>query len=329
MEKANLYVTEHGAVVGCSNERLVVKRAGSVLASLPAERVNQIVILGNVILTAQAVALVLDRAIPVAYLSAAGNYRGRIEPEGSRTGALRRNQSISLSNPSMCLKLASSVVSARISNSIVFCSRRSAVVPEGNLEIMRHMHRKALRAESIQKLRGYEGAVSKLHFANLSHMLDSSLGFKQRVRVKPPDPVNSMLNLSYTLLYNQVRAAINLAGLDPYQGFMHVDEPGHASLASDLIEPFRPLIGDSVVLSVINRHVLKKEDFEETREGVRLRKDSLPKFMQAFDRRMSTKVSYLRRGETISWYRCLEFQARDFAAALRNGGDFEPIVVRT
>lgn len=329
MDKANLYVTEHGDVVGCSNERLVLKRAGSVLASLPAERVNQVVILGNAVLTAQAVALVLDRGIPVAYLSIAGSYRGRIEPEGSRTGALRRTQSISLSEPTRCLELASRVVAARIANSIVFCSRRSAVLPEGNLEIMRHMHRRALRAESIDSLRGYEGTMSRLHFENFSHMLEPSFGFSKRIRVKPPDPINSMLNLSYTLLYNQVRAAINLAGLDPYQGFMHVDEPGHASLASDLMEPFRPLIGDSVVLSVINRHVLKKEDFEETAEGIRLRKGSLAKFMQAFDQRMSTTVRYLRRGETINWYRCLEYQVRDFAAALRSGGDFEPIVVRT
>src|SRR5690606_35223445 len=86
------------------------------------------------------------------------------------------------------------------------------------------------------RLLGLEGSGSAQYFGVFGHLLKHDLGFRKRVRRPPTDPVNAMLSLGYTLLANQVASAVNLAGLDPYVGFLHGAKYGKPALALDLME---------------------------------------------------------------------------------------------
>jgi len=88
-------------------------------------------------------------------------------------------------------------------------------------------------AATLEQLMGYEGAAAALYYRVLRSFLKTDLGFQRRQAHPPTDPVNVLLSLGYTLLYNHLYAAINIVGLDPYQGFFHQRKHGHAALASD------------------------------------------------------------------------------------------------
>ena len=85
--------------------------------------------------------------------------------------------------------------------------------------------------------------------------------FNGRNRRPPKDPVNAMLSFVYTLLTNEVAAALETVGLDPYVGFLHTLRPGRVSLALDVMEALRAYLGVRLVLSLINRRQININDF--------------------------------------------------------------------
>ena len=91
--------------------------------------------------------------------------------------------------------------------------------------------------------------------------------FRGRSRRPPLDAVNALLSFVYTLLVHDATSALESVGLDPYVGFLHVDRPGRASLALDLIEEFRPILADRLVLSLINRQQVAGEGFTKAESG--------------------------------------------------------------
>ena len=94
--------------------------------------------------------------------------------------------------------------------------------------------------------------------------------FTTRNRRPPRDPVNALLSFAYALLTKDCFAAVCTVGFDPYKGFFHSNRHGKPSLALDLMEEFRPVIADWVVLTLINNEMLTPDDFLMWREACQL-----------------------------------------------------------
>ena len=313
-----LYIAEQGAVIARTGERLIVRKGEEVLQELPAVQVDQIVILGNASLTAPMVRFVLDKGIDVAYLSSRGTYRGRLQPEWARDAVLREAQYRRARNPRFCLQVARQIVAGKIHNMSAFGRRQRRIDNAGrrHLAVMEEEGQRLDTAETLEQLMGHEGAASAAHFRLLGTFLHFDLGFRQRRAHPPTDPVNALLSLGYTLLYNHLYAAINIVGLDPYQGFFHQLKRGHAALASDLVEEWRAIIVDSIVLTLINRREIQSSDFENSPEGMRLTKAALTRFFQRYDARVNDEVFVPGIQGSTTYRRCFELQVRHFTRVL-------------
>lgn len=121
------------------------------------------------------------------------------------------------------------------------------------------------RAADLAALRGLEGAAAA-HFGGWGKILPDSWGFSGRNRRPPRDAVNVVLSLGYTMLHFELVRQIYLAGLDPFVGFYHGVAHGRESLASDLLEPMRPIY-DEWALALLADGVLRP-DFFDARRGV-------------------------------------------------------------
>lgn len=132
---------------------------------------------------------------------------------------------------------------------------------------------------------GYEGNASKVYFKSLGQLVNSNFKFYNRSKMPPRDPFNAMLSLGYTLLLYEIYTAISLKGLNPYAGFMHKDKQGHPALASDMIEEWRPVIVDSLVMKLIQNNDILLNDFYNDGDAVLLTKSGLKKFIQSFEKR--------------------------------------------
>src|SRR5581483_800646 len=136
------------------------------------------------------------------------------------------------------------------------------LVVDDAVEAIRGAEGRAERADDLAALRGHEGEGSAAYFGVFDRLIKADgFSFSKRVRRPPTDPVNALLSFGYALLANDVHAAVNVLGFDPYCGYLHADRYGRPSLALDLMEEFRPLIVDATVLSCLNKRVIQPEDF--------------------------------------------------------------------
>jgi CRISPR-associated protein Cas1 len=172
------------------------------------------------------------------------------------------------------------------------------------------------KVQSLDEVRGHEGAASSLYYQAFRTFLSEDWEFEGRRRRPASDPVNALLSFGYTLLYKDILHAINVVGLDPYLGFLHAVKPGHASLVSDMVEEWRTIIVDSVVLSLLNGRMLTREDFVTSPDGSRLTRDGLIKYLQRFNARLNHVVYHKGREFRTSYGNCLELQVRQLAKVI-------------
>src|SRR5690606_17355311 len=122
--------------------------------------------------------------------------------------------------------------------------------------------KQALQAKDLDELRGIEGMAAKRYFEAFPALFGAG-GFASEVRGGPPpkNPATPRLNYGYALLRAELTGALQAAGLDPYIGFLHRERYGRESLALDVMEEFRSILVDNLVVKVINQGMIQPDDF--------------------------------------------------------------------
>lgn len=310
-----LYVTEPGARLEKEYQRLVVSLDDEVLLRVPLVHVSDVVLMGRVGVTTPALHSLLEAGIPLVLLNAAGQLRGRLVPPSFYNIALRHKQYECAIRPDFCLALAREIVATKLRNQRTLARRlmrEREWIPELPVERMTAALKQVPDSADLDTLRGLEGSGARAYFQVLRLALADGWDSPRRSRRPPRDPFNALLSLGYTLLGQNVMTALEVTGLDPYDGFFHADVYGRPALALDLLEEFRSLIVDSVVLTVINKGILAPEDFQinADNQGVTLERAGLRKFMQQYSARLQTEVFHPLAGKPLSYQKCLEVQAR-------------------
>lgn len=309
-----LYVTEPGAMVETEAGQLLVTKGGEVLRAVPAVKVEAVVLVGPVGLTTPALGVLLDRGIDAVLLTAAGAYRGRLTTDLARNVELRRQQYRRADGPAFCLAVGRAIVAGKIRNQRTLCLRWDETNEDpatvAAAAELRGLRDQAGTAPDLAALMGIEGRASERYFAVFRGRLRPPWTFSRRARRPPPDPVNALLSLLYTLLHESCAAALHAAGLDPAIGFLHRPHYGRASLALDLMEEFRPVVADSVVLTMLNKRILLPEDFEPGAEGTRLSRRGWRVVAEQYAHRLETLVTPEGITRRITYRRLLEVQAR-------------------
>lgn len=335
-----IYVKEQGAVVGRRGERLVVRKQRQVLDEFPLSQITQLVLMGNVQLTTQALKTLVRRDIDVVYLSSYGKFEVRPEGHGSKHVALRQRQLQMVNDGAVALTQARAIVDGKIHNQRVILQRQlkrlaeaggqargMAVYPrhrgqfENALNGMIQMQQQVPQAATLDALRGYEGKAAVYYFDAMRTLLDPAWGFARRDYYPPPDPFNALLSFAYSLLLKDVRAAVHTVGLDVFAGFFHGVRYNRPSLALDLMEEWRPLIADSLCLELVNRGNIVPEQFVQTgmkERPIELGEAGVVQVLQAYGNRLQTRVYHPLAGPggDTTLQHALVLQARRLAQVI-------------
>jgi CRISPR-associated protein Cas1 len=311
-----MYVTEQGATVGLRDGRVVVRRKSDELGAARLIDVSQINIHGNAQVSTQLLRECFRRDIPVLWFSYGGWFSGLAEGLPSKHVELRRRQ-VGVAYQAG-LPVARRFVEGKIRNSRTLLRRNSRRREERVLASLKGLAESALTAPSLGSLLGIEGTAARLYFGQLSTMLRDDLGFDfdGRNRRPPKDPVNCLLSFLYSLLVKDLTAATYGVGFDPYLGFFHRPRFGRPALALDLAEEFRPLVGDSTVVNVINNGEVKGSDFVTRAGGVALTDSGRRRVIEAYERRLDIEVTHPQFGYKVTYRRLFEVQSRLLAAYL-------------
>lgn len=341
-----LYIDRQGAYVRKCGERLIVEYEGEELRDIPLVKLDQVVLVGNVNLSTPILRLLLAQGIPVAYLSIQGRYCGSTLSPETRNALLRVSQHDTRHSPTRSLDLARRFVIGKLANMRTLVMRRARGrngkgEPQtedsevSDLDTVAWQLKRwiagAERAANMDELLGIEGAGSAAYFRCFGSFLQERFGFdfEKRTRRPPRDPVNALLSLAYTLLLGDLVSACHVVGLDPYVGFLHTPRYGRPSLALDLMEEFRPIVADSVVVTFINNGQVAPNDFEQLHGGFFLKESARKRFYAAYERRKAEEITHPVFEYRLPYRRTFELQARILAKYLMGEiGAYEPLIVR-
>lgn len=347
-----LYLTEPYSLVGIEGEALVITiPANKALAReqrkvrVPLIRIDQVIVFGEITLTASALQTLLQRRVAVHYLSSHGRSFGSVVPDPTRNAALRLGQFKAYHEHQTRFHLAARFVAGKLRNMRTVLLRYERKREEGTAGAaarqIKIAHDQLLRLQpseqpeqdtrmhGLGQILGCEGRGTNAYFATLGTLLQDPWQFTGRNRRPPRDPVNALLSLGYTILANQTVSLITLVGLDPYIGYLHSPGFGKPALALDIIEEFRPLIVDPVVITMLNTNVLHERDFVDELGSVRLTERARKLFLEKLEERLNTTIQHPYFGYKTTYRRCIELQVRLLGKVLLGEvPHYQPFIVR-
>jgi len=311
-DRLPLYIQEQGTTLGKSGDELTVKQKQHVIQKAKLLDVSQVSVFGNVQITAQALREITSRGIPVCHFSFGGWFHATTMGMTHKNIELRLGQFAKATNREAAVRLARAFVFGKIKNSRTLLRRHLKDDPDRRLPRLAELAHKARKARNLATLLGIEGTAARIYFEGLAGLFkgDSEFHLEGRNRRPPRDPVNALLSFVYALLVKELTVALYSVGFDPMLGFFHQPRYGRPSLALDLAEEFRPLIGDSVVLTLVNNGEISQKDFLRRAGAVALTTAGRRAVIAAFERRMDTLVTHPMFGYRISYRRILEVQSR-------------------
>lgn len=342
-----LYLTEEYALVRRDSEDCLLvqvpeKKGGGGSVSSPAykkriplHKVDDVVVMGEITMTASAIYLLLEKHIEIHFLNHFGQFKGCLSPPLAKNSLLRMAQHRAHNDLSKRCELARRFVIGKLSNQRTMLQRYNRrqvdatfsqeIEQIGNL--IRMLTTLDIQVGTIQQLAtgdsgiagtpletilGLEGAGSAAYFRCFGKLFtdQEQWDFSGRAKRPPTDPVNALLSYGYSLLTSQVGSAVQMVGFDQFIGYLHSSSYGRPALALDLMEEFRPLIVDSVVLTLINNRMLMPGDFIVELGAYRLKKEPRKVFLTRFEERLNEEVTHPVFGYKVKYRRCIELQAR-------------------
>lgn len=305
-----LYVSTPNSYISKENEKLVVRQENR-FKEFPVHILDSVVCIGRVSCSPALMGFLCERGVGLSFLSENGRFLARVNGPVSGNVLLRVAQYKVADDQIKSAELARRFVVAKIVNGRNILLRAKRDYPDsdksGNFKKIAEYLALILKSleifQSTETIRGKEGDAARAYFSVFDDLLTSQKDdffFHERSRRPPMDNVNALLSFIYTLLTHDTVSALEGVGLDPAVGYLHTIRPGRPSLALDLIEEFRPMIADRLVLNLINRRQVQKNGFIHTESGAVLMDDNTRKeVIKEYQERKKEEISHPFLNEKI------------------------------
>lgn len=304
MEIGTVYISSQGAKIVKIGERLVVRdKDGKIIHDMPFFKIRQIFCIGSVEITSQAIFQLMYRGIDVVYLTKSGRFKCRLSNLNEKSVISRIAQYKRELDPAFRLEIARKIVIGKLTNYRLWMmqkNRRGVINGVNEIASISDAIMLASNVTTTDELMGLEGIGSKAYFEAFRKSIKQNLGFQERNRRPPKDPVNAMLSFGYTILYHKVLAAIEQAGVDPFMSNLHANQNSRPSLALDLMEEFRHFVIDTVVLRIVNLVQVRNEHFTYTPDkGVLMSEYAIATLVREIQSRLGNSYYYPRENRKL------------------------------
>lgn len=329
-----LYVTTPEAYLSKDGLNVVVSVKQEEVFRIPAINIEGIVTFGYMGASPGLMKLCSDNGIALTFLSPNGRFVSRVQGQTKGNVLLRKKQYLLSDDPVWSLSVARLMIAGKIQNYRNILKRYIRDYGENekvnaSVKVLEVAKRDALTATDKSVLMGYEGMASNAYFEVFPELLlnqKQDFPFHGRNRRPPKDAVNAMLSFAYTLLANDMAAALETVGLDPYVGFLHSIRPGRTSLALDMMEELRAYLGDRFVLSLINKKQMTIKDFLlQATDGVVMTDKGKKTFIAAWQNRKRETIVHPYLNERVEIGLLPYVQALLMARYIRQDIDNYPV----
>lgn len=336
-----LFVMTQGSYLHLERETLKLDVEKQTRLRVPMHHIGGIVLFGNVMVSPFALHRCAEDGRSVVMLTEQGRFKARLEGPQSGNVLLRRAQHQLLDDQVRSLELIRSILAGKLQNcrAVLLRGAREAATEENAVRLKSAADSQAAslralpQADDADVLRGIEGQAAREYFDVFNELLrvnQKAFAMNGRNRRPPKDRINALLSFLYALLTNECVSAVESVGLDPQVGFLHVLRPGRPALALDLMEEFRPLLADRLVLALINRQQLHPDDFEDRPGGsVHMSDNARRTVLTAWQQRKQDEVQHPVIGQKIPVGLMPMVQARLMARFIRGeSNEYIPFMPR-
>ncbi|MDD4029602.1 MAG: type I-C CRISPR-associated endonuclease Cas1c [Caldisericia bacterium] len=283
-----LYVMNPDSYLTRDGLNVVLRVDNQVKFQIPVHNLESIICFNHSGASPSLMSLCTQNNVGITFLTPSGFFLARVTGKVNGNVLLRRKQFRLADDQEISTIIAKSFITGKIANArsvlLRFIRDHSEKVNTEDLLIaiktLTSSLQKIQKAETTDTVRGIEGDAAKVYFGVFDKLIlvnKKDFFFIERNRRPPLDNVNTLLSFVYTLLVHDMQSALESVGLDPSVGFLHVDRPGRASLALDMIEELRPYLADRIVLSLVNRKQVDASDFIASEAGGIMMKDEAKK----------------------------------------------------
>ena len=331
-----LFITQPNTYLALNGNSVVLWQEDEQLARIPLLNLESIVTFSHTGASSALMGYCARKDISIVFLSPNGKFRARLVGKSRGNVLLRKEQYRASDDLLVSCQIARNFIEGKVFNSKWMIERvireHRSRVDVKRLRVISHdlskMIKEIKECENLRVLRGFEGQAAFTYFQVFDQMIlqqKPDFFFNARSRRPPRDRVNCMMSFAYTLLANDVEAALETVGLDAYVGFLHRDRPGRVSLALDVMEELRGVIADRFVLSLINKRMMKKDDFFEKDNGAIWMSDTgRKKFLAAWQRRKQEELRHPYLKRKMTWGLVPYVQSLLLARYLRGDSNIYP-----
>lgn len=324
----SLMVLEPGLTLLKEGERLLVTRQRTPVASIPLAKLDQVIVHGNQLISTALFRHAHHSGLVFAFEETHGRPLGRFDNRRNDNLPLHRHQFGREREPDFLLMIARALVAGKLHNSRLLLRRhnRRRNQPEINAAeaAIAHLEHRLPTANTLDNVRGLEGAAAREYFQALKILLPEIWNFPGRRRSPPGDPCNVLLSYGYGVLFNTLHTLIERRGLNPWLGCLHTANGRHPALVSDLMEEFRAPIVDAVAINALV-NVMKPSDFIFDGDHAlpcRLTEPARKKYIQWLQNKFRAGLLHPRTGQKLDYHRLMQYQVWHYARVIL---DEEPV----
>lgn len=331
-----LYVMTESCYLTLDGENIVVVDGEKTIGRFPLHTLENIICFSYKGASPALMGACAERKIGMSFFSPRGKFLARVTGKGYGNVLLRKEQYRISDVEERSIIYAKNMITGKIFNSR-WCIERTLrdhayrVDTEKLKQVSMVLYEtlpKVEKASGLDELRGIEGKAAEQYFSVFDNLIlnqKEDFSFQTRNRRPPLDNVNAILSFAYAILAGDCANALESVGLDSYVGFMHGDRPGRTSLALDLMEELRPVLGDRFVLTLINTKAIRAEHFEKQKDNAVLLNDEGRKvFFNAWQNHKKEKITHPFLKERIEWGLVPYVQALLLARTIRGDLDEYP-----
>lgn len=294
---------------------------------LPVERVRDIYVMSEMQFNTSLINLLSKNGIAVHFFNYYNFYTGSFYPrEQLLSGNLLIHQTTHYTDPEKRMIIARKFVQGAASNiyrNLRYYNGRGKDVKEvmDDIDVYRINIDKA---KTIQELMGYEGNIRKRYYDAWPVIINQEIEFEKRVMHPPDNMMNSLISYVNSMIYTKVLTEMYQTQINPTISYLH--EPGERrfSLSLDIAEIFKPLIGDRLIFSLLNKNQITEKSFTKDLNFLHLEKNASQLIASELEKKMNTTIKHKDLGREVSYRYLMRLEVYKLIKHILGEKDYEP-----
>ena len=309
--KRSLYVDHNGDLKRKDNTLQFTSYEGE-KRDIPIERINDIYVMSEMTFNTAFINYISQYGIPIHFFNYYNFYTGSYYPKESLlAGQLLVKQVEHYTDYEKRIEIARKFINAAADNiyrNLRYYNSRGKELSEFMNEVD-HLRKKIPKAKAVDELMGIEGNIRRYYYTAWNEIVNQEIQFEKRVMHPPDNMINSLISFVNSLIYSKTLSEIYHTQLNPTISYLH--EPGarRYSLCLDLSEVFKPLIGDRLIFSLLNRKQITEDSFTKELNFLHLKKEASKLIVTEFEDRLKTTIMHKELGKKVSYQYLMRLEA--------------------